>query len=261
MRSEEQQGLFARLRARLADGNTRFVTAALLLTVVVLVGLLAYWIVLLTELPSTQDLRRSRFEQATVVYAADGTELTRYQDRNRQWVPLEDISDNVVNALIAAEDHRFYRHHGIDVLRTGGAVLETLSGDRQGGSTITMQFARNAFPDIYDDWTLTRKVKEWITALRVESMYEKDEILAAYLNQINFGSGHYGIQSASHYYFNKTAGELNLSEAALLAALHQEVPERTFVALAPTPTLRPVSRGGVLLPLDVPEPNGDYWCV
>src|SRR6185369_8367722 len=109
--------------------------------------------------------------------------LAEYKRINRQWVPLKKISPDVVNALIATEDHRFYQHRGIDVRRTGAAVLSTLSGDRQGGSTITQQLARNLYPEeIGRAFSITRKVKEAITALKIESVYSKNEILETYLN-------------------------------------------------------------------------------
>ncbi len=207
------------IRENIDDRDQRAVTIALLSACVVLVGMLVYWIVVLTELPSADDLRKSRFERATVVYSTDGVELTSYQDKNRRWVKLEEISPWVSKALIATEDHRFYEHSGIDVVRTLGSVFRTLGGDMQGGSTITMQFARNAFPDIYDDWILTRKIKEWITSLRIEGMYEKDEILEMYLNTVPFMYNAFGIEAGSRTYFQLPASELNLRGASTLVGM------------------------------------------
>jgi penicillin-binding protein 1A len=195
------------------------VTVALLASCVFLLGMLVYWVVVVSELPSTADLRRSRFEQATVVYSADGIELTSYQDKNRTWVALDEISPWVTKALIAAEDHRFYEHNGIDVIRTIGSLFRSLGGDWQGGSTITMQFARNAFPDIYDDMVITRKIKEWITSVKIESMYEKDEILEMYLNTVPFMYNAFGIEAASHTYFQAPASALNAKGAATLVGM------------------------------------------
>lgn len=100
-----------------------------------------------------------------LLLASDGSVLTEYKSINRQWVTLDKIAPHVVNALIATEDHRFYQHHGIDFRRTAGALLSTLSGDLQGGSTITQQLARNLYPEeIGRATSITRKVKEAMTA-------------------------------------------------------------------------------------------------
>ena len=212
-------GTAQRIRNRLKDPKTRAGTMLPLAAAVLIAGLGIYWIILLTELPSTADLERSAFEQATVVYSADGTELTTYQDKNRTWVELDQISEWVPQALIATEDHRFYEHSGIDVMRTISSTLYTLRGDVQGGSTITMQLARNAFPSIYDDWMITRKFKEWITAVRIEAMYEKDEILEMYLNTVPFMYNAFGIEAASQTYFQVPASDLNVRGAATLVSM------------------------------------------
>jgi penicillin-binding protein 1A len=112
----------------------------------------------------------------------------------------------VVAALIATEDHRFYEHHGMDWRRTASAVVRTLSGDKQGGSTITQQLARNLYPDeIGRAPSLTRKLKEAITALKIEAVYSKDEILETYLNTVPFLYNAYGIEMAARTYFDKSA--------------------------------------------------------
>src|SRR5690606_41693576 len=103
-------GRIERVRERLRDRRTRPITIILLTVCVGLVGMLAYWIVLLTELPSTDELEQSRFEQATAVYSVDGGELTSYQDKNRRWGTLDAVSPWVVRGPIAREDHRLYRH-------------------------------------------------------------------------------------------------------------------------------------------------------
>ncbi len=124
--------------------------------------------------------------------------MAEFKPSNREWVKLADISPHVIDALIATEDHRFYQHHG----STGGvrsrAALHTFSGERQGGSTITQQLARNLYPDeIGRAPTLTRKLKEAITALKIEAIYRKDEILETYLNTVPFLYNAYGIEMAS----------------------------------------------------------------
>ncbi len=201
------------------DNDRRFITGGLLVLSVLALLFLAYWISIVAGLPSVSQLRDARFAEASIVYSADGVELARYSDENRTWVSLDRISPNVVNALIATEDHRFYKHWGIDVQRTVGSFFKTLSGDVQGGSTITMQFARNAFPEMQDDFALTRKVKEWITALRLEAMYGKDEIVEMYLNTVPLLFNTFGVEAASMTYYGKHASELDVSEAATLVGM------------------------------------------
>jgi penicillin-binding protein 1A len=97
--------------------------------------------------PSIGDIRKSKQESPSVVLSADGKELAVFKRANRDWVKLADISPNVTKALLATEDKRFYEHHGIDVVRTAKAVVNTLTGDVEGGSTITQQLARNLYPE------------------------------------------------------------------------------------------------------------------
>ena len=127
--------------------------------------MLLYGLVLLPFTPRIGDLRKAKSEAPSVLLASDGSVLTEYRSINRQWVTLDKIAPHVVNALIATEDHRFYQHHGIDFRRTAGALLSTLSGDLQGGSTITQRLARNLYPEeIGRATSITRKVKEAMAA-------------------------------------------------------------------------------------------------
>jgi penicillin-binding protein 1A len=117
-------------------------------TVLLLPALLVlYLLVLIPFTPSIADLKKVKSEVPSVVMSADGIVLAEFKRINRQWVPLNKISKPVVDALIATEDRRFYEHHGIDLKRTGAAVLNTLRGRREGGSTITQQLARNLYPE------------------------------------------------------------------------------------------------------------------
>jgi penicillin-binding protein 1A len=154
------------------------------------------------------------------VLSADGKVLAEFKPANREWVSLKQISPHMVDALIATEDHRFYEHHGLDWKRTASAALHTFSGDRQGGSTITQQLARNLYPDeIGRAPTLTRKLKEAITALKIEAVYSKDEILETYLNTVPFLYNAYGIEMAARTYFDKSADELDVLDAATLVGM------------------------------------------
>ncbi|MGH6640455.1 MAG: transglycosylase domain-containing protein, partial [Polaromonas sp.] len=187
---------------------------------VVPVLMLLYVLVLIPFTPGIGDLRKAKSETPSVLLASDGTVLAEYKRINRQWVTLDRISPHVVNALIATEDHRFYQHHGIDFRRTAGAVLSTLSGDLQGGSTITQQLARNLYPEeIGRAASITRKVKEAITALKIEAVYAKPEILETYLNTVPFLYNAFGIEMAARTYFDKSADKLDVLESATLIGM------------------------------------------
>ena len=179
-----------------------------------------YVLVLIPFTPSVGDLRKAKSETPSVLMASDGTVLAEYKRVNRQWVTLDKISPNVINALIATEDRRFYQHHGIDLRRTAGAVLSTLSGELQGGSTITQQLARNLYPEeIGRSATVSRKVKEAITAIKIEAVYSKAEILETYLNTVPFLYNAFGIEMAAQTYFDKPAEKLDVLESATLIGM------------------------------------------
>lgn len=181
---------------------------------------LVYVLALIPSTPSIGDLRKAKSEVPSVLLASDGTVLAEYKRTNRQWVTLDKISPNVVNALIATEDRRFYEHHGIDFQRLAGAAFRTLTGDLQGGSTITQQLARNLYPEeIGRAASLNRKIKEAITALKIESVYSKPEILEIYLNTVPFLYNAFGIEMAARTYFDKPAGKLDVLESATLIGM------------------------------------------
>jgi len=183
-------------------------------------ALVVYTLVLIPFTPGIRDIRKARLEQPARVLSADGKELAVFKWANREWVGLAEISPRVTAALIATEDHRFYAHHGIDVYRLGGAALRTFSGDKQGGSTLTQQLARNLFPDeIGRAPTLTRKLKEAITAFKIEALYSKDEILETYLNTVPFLYNAWGIEMAARTYFDKPARALDVLESATLVGM------------------------------------------
>jgi len=181
---------------------------------------LLYVLVLIPFTPGIGDLRKAKSEVPAVLLSSDGVVLAEYKRLNRRWVPLAKIAPSVVDALIATEDRRFYQHHGIDLRRTASAVLSTVSGTRQGGSTITQQLARNLYPEeIGRAPTLTRKIKEAITALKIESVYSKNEILETYLNTVPFLYNAFGIEMAARTYFDKSADQLDLLEGATLIGM------------------------------------------
>ena len=140
-------------------------------------------------------------------------------NESKEWIGLEDISDDLINATISTEDKHFYKHFGFDFLRILKACyINIKSGDAvQGASTITQQYAKNLFLDFDKTWK--RKWSELWYTLRIEANYSKDDILEGYLNTINYGHGKYGIENASKYYFNKSASDLSLAEATILSGI------------------------------------------
>ncbi len=184
------------------------------------VALLLYVLALVPFTPSIADLRKAKAAKPSVVLSADGQELTVFKRANRDWVALADISSHVVDALVSTEDARFYQHHGMDLRRTVSAAMNTVQGRVQGGSTLTQQLARNLYPEeIGRSRTLTRKIKEAITSLKIEAVYSKDEILETYLNTVPFLYNAYGIEMAARTYFDKTADTLDVLESATLIGM------------------------------------------
>lgn len=155
------------------------------------------------------------------IYDCKGRLITTvYAEQNRLPVKLADTPKDLQNAFIAAEDIRFYKHHGIDPIGIARAVVSNIrhrDATGQGGSTITQQLARNAF--LTQEQTLKRKLLEAVLAVEIENKYTKAEILEMYMNQIYFGQGAYGVQTASHVYFGKDVKDLNLAQCAMLAGL------------------------------------------
>jgi penicillin-binding protein 1A len=181
---------------------------------------LAYVLVLIPFTPAISDIRKAKLEQPAQILSADGKLLAEFKWANRDWVRLDAMAPSVVNALIATEDHRFYEHFGLDWRRTASAALHTFSGDRQGGSTLTQQLARNLYPEeIGRAPTLTRKLKEAITAFKIEALYTKPEILETYLNTVPFLYNAYGIEMAARTYFDKSADQLSVLESATLVGM------------------------------------------
>ena len=149
-----------------------------------------------------------------MLISADGRRLATFKPMNREWVRLNQISPHVINALIATEDHRFYQHYGIDLLRIATGILRVFIGDPEGGSTLTQQLARNLYPEeIGRQRTITRKIKETITAIKIEYAYTKKEILETYLNTMPFLYNAFGIEMAARTYFDKPAQKLRSLKA------------------------------------------------
>jgi penicillin-binding protein 1A len=175
-------------------------------------------------LPELEELRQLRQPERTQVYDRQGRVIEVLKDeQDRIVIPLSRISPILQQAVIAAEDARFYEHKGVDdrgIVRA--AVTNLLSGEvSQGGSTITQQLVRNSYPDL-KDISIVRKIKEAALAAQLEGKLSKQEILHRYLNRVYFGAGYYGVEAASRGYFGKRASEISLSQAAMLAGVIRE---------------------------------------
>lgn len=145
---------------------------------------------------------------------------TLYGKENRIWVDLKDMPKYMPYAVVAIEDKRFYKHHGVDWYRTGGAISALISGsDSYGGSTITQQLIKNMTDD--NEVSLTRKIREIFRALNVEKEYTKDDIIEGYLNVVNFGNNAQGVEAASQLYFDKSISECSICECASIAGITQ----------------------------------------
>lgn len=183
-------------------------------------GLGFLWVATL-KIPDLSDLTTRKVAQSTKIYDRTGT-IALYdlgQNVRRTLVPFEDISENVKKAVVAIEDKSFYTHGGIDIQALIRAVLVDIStlSFSQGGSTITQQVVKNSILTV--DKSPTRKLKEWILAIKLDNSLSKDEILNLYLNEIPFGGNLYGVQEASESFYGKDAKDLDLAESAYLAAI------------------------------------------
>lgn len=185
------------------------------------------WQNLCATCPSIAQIYDYEPTQTSKVYARGGELIAEFGEEARTPVLIADLPPYVAQAFVAVEDKRFYTHHGLDYVslpRVAFGVLTGTSGQRGGGSTITQQLARNMFESIgserRDKWKLiVRKLKEARVAMQLEEVYSKDQILEAYINQINYGQNWLGIQTAARNYFGKNASELTPPEAAMLAAI------------------------------------------
>jgi len=182
-----------------------------------------YGIYLFSGLPSLEKIENPRPELATKVYSSDGEVLDQFYVKNRSQVSLREVPQQVIDALVATEDKDFYSHWGVDAFRFVKAMIKNVFlARREGASTITQQLSRNLYlghddSNLFD--TITRKIREFITAVQLEKNFTKNEIMEFYLNVVYFGRGTYGISAGAQTHFDKTPAELTLSETATLIAL------------------------------------------
>ena len=192
---------------------------------VLLVGLFFYGLAneWFGPMPSFDELENPQTNLASEIYSSDGKLMGTYYVENRSNVEFQDLPPHLVNALIAIEDIRFERHAGIDLKALARVAFGVVTGNHKGGgSTITQQLAKNLFPrekNLTTSRLVMRKFKEWVTAVRLERNYSKQEILAMYLNTVDFGSQSWGIKMAAQTFFNKTVDSLRVEEAATLVGV------------------------------------------
>jgi penicillin-binding protein 1A len=184
-------------------------------------GVIAGYLYISREIPTFDSIRDYHPFVASKVVAADGSVVGQFYRERRTVVPMDQIPRVLVQAVTSAEDKDFYKHPGFNLIALGRAVVvDVLSGrKRLGASTITQQVVKNFFLSSEKKWK--RKLKEILLSSRLEHNLSKDDILYLYLNQINFGKAHYGVEEASLYYFNKHVQDIDLGEAAILAGLPQ----------------------------------------
>ncbi len=187
-----------------------------------------FW--LFGDMPTMREARNPKLPVPSKVFTEEGETLGQFYVENRSPVPFDQIDSLAVDALIATEDVRFYRHHGLDLMAFPGMILSTASGDTRGGSTINQQVVKNIYKTrraksqgllgyVPVVRTLIAKLKEWDVALKMDFFFTKEEILALYLNAVDFGDSTYGIKLASQHFFSKGPQDLELHEAALLIGI------------------------------------------
>lgn len=215
---------------------------------VALIMILLVLVWLFAEIPSFEELENPDSKLATQVIAEDGETLATFHIENRTFASYDELSEHLVHAAVATEDERFYSHSGIDMRSLARVAVKTLlmrNSSQGGGSTITQQLAKTLYPrrevsskipgvsKVVMVWT---KLKEWITAVKLERNYTKDEIMNMYLNSIFYGSGAFGVKSASETFFAKLPGELTVEEAAMLVGMVNK-PTRYNPAINPDKAL------------------------
>jgi penicillin-binding protein 1A len=170
-------------------------------------------------IPSIQEMKQYRPAAGTKIYADDDVLIGELKADKGIFVPIKNIPKNMINAVVAIEDSRFWKHSGIDYIAIARAVVKDIlhAGLREGGSTITQQLAKVVF--LNPEKTFKRKLREAALAIKIEKNLDKKEILEMYLNKVYFGHGAYGVEMASRIYFGKSVKDITLAEAALIAGL------------------------------------------
>lgn len=215
---------------RIKNKRLRYAIIALYFMVIFFCALELNFLWLFGYSPTIRDIKTPNINVVSELYTSDGKLIGKYYKENRTPVEYDSISPAIIDALVATEDVRFYEHSGIDVRSLISSIVSTASGDRRGASTITQQLAKNLYSTrnrksqglikyIPLVRTVVFKLKEWVTAYKLENYYSKNEILTLYLNTVPFGNNTFGIKTASKRYFNKNVAKLQVEEAALLVGM------------------------------------------
>ena len=190
----------------------------------IIVGLAILGSFYFSEFPSLEELENPKSNLATEILASNNKVLGKFYIENRTDVQFNQLNPNLVNALVATEDARFYKHSGVDIKALFRSIYGVLKGSSEtsgGGSTLSQQLAKMLFPreNLGKFGLIFRKFKEWIIAIRLEKNYTKDEIIAMYLNKFDFINNAVGIKSAASIYFNSSPDSLKLQQAAMLVGM------------------------------------------
>ncbi|MCX7878396.1 MAG: PBP1A family penicillin-binding protein [Ignavibacteria bacterium] len=227
-RTHERQRYFSdrayrhELAKRKKKKTSRNISFLSLITIILIISTVIYGAYIFEGLPSLSSLEKPKTDLATRIYSEDGELIDQLYIENRTIVSLDVIPKDLINALIATEDRKFFSHWGIDLDRVIKAFIKNLMAlsIKEGASTITQQLARNLYRDeIGSKVSFTRKLREAVTAVQIEKTYTKEEILLLYLNQVYFGRGAYGVEAASRTFFDKSVSELTLDECATLIGM------------------------------------------
>ena len=215
---------------RIKNKPLRYLSIALYFVVLFFCALELNFLWLFGYSPTIDDIKAPNINVVSELYTSDGKLIGKYYKENRTPIEYDSISPAVIDALVATEDVRFYKHSGIDMRSLISSTISTAKGDRRGASTITQQLAKNLYSTrnrksqgliryIPLVRTIIYKLKEWLTAYKLESNYTKNEILTLYLNTVPFGNNTFGIKTASKRYFNKNVNKLQVEEAATLVGM------------------------------------------
>ena len=215
---------------RIKNKRLRYAIIALYFIVLFFCALELNFLWLFGYSPTIKDIKTPNINVVSELFTSDGKLIGKYYKENRTPVEYDSISPAIIDALVATEDVRFYEHSGIDIRSLISSIVSTASGDKRGASTITQQLAKNLYSTrnrksqgiikyIPLVRTVVFKLKEWVTAYKLESYYSKKEILTLYLNTVPFGNNTFGIKTASKRYFNKNVHKLQVEEAALLVGM------------------------------------------
>ena len=208
---------------RIKEVSLKFISS---LSRVFLVSLIFVFILIIVlviisyNLPSIEGLQNYKPIQIAKIISADGKPIKELYIEQRDIVEIAKVPKDLRNALVFMEDRKFFEHPGVDIWGIIRAITVNFTGGRtQGASTITQQLARNMYDNIGFEKSILRKIKEFITAVKIEQTYTKSEIMELYLNSVFFGHRSYGVQQASKFYFGKDVSDLNLNECATLVGI------------------------------------------